>query len=82
MSRYDWFKHGDHIRRRRARKQHVCSFCKRIIKSREFYIIITGLCDDLRISGVKVCLDCFYSEEWIDTLDYEVSVADRFEVYD
>ena len=82
MTRYDWFKHGDHIRRRRARKQHVCSVCKRVVKSREFYITITGLNDDYRFSGVKVCLDCFYAKDWTDPLDCEVCIADRLEVYD
>jgi len=83
LKKYDWFKHGNHIRRRRARKQHVCSKCERIIKIREFYITITGLNADHRISGVvKVCLDCFYAKDWVDPLDYVISLVDRFEVYD
>jgi len=75
MTKYDWFKHGDHIRRRRARKQHVCSICERVIKIGEFYVSITGLNDDYRFPAAKVCLDCFYSKDWIDPLDYEISFA-------
>lgn len=82
MTKYDWFKHGDHIRRRRARKQHICSLCERVIKIQELYIIITGVNNNHRLSFVKVCLDCFYAKDWVDPLDYVISLVDRFERYD
>jgi hypothetical protein len=68
LVKYDWFKHGDHIRKRRARKEHQCAICGNIVRIKEFYVSITGLTKDLRFSGIKICLKCFFPDDWVEDL--------------
>ena len=82
LKQFDWFKHGDHIRRIRARKHHECSLCSGTIKSGEFYVSITGLPVETMFSSVNVCTDCFFPADWVDDLEYAISLASGVEPYD
>ena len=78
MLKYCWFKQGDYIFRRRARKQHVCAKCGSKINFRDLYVEIKGKGDDYRFSIVRVCLNCFYSKDWVEGIDSEIRNAERF----
>lgn len=33
-------------------------------------------------SSVNVCLECYFPDDWVEDLEHELNLADRFERYD
>jgi hypothetical protein len=65
------------IIRRVSQKSKICFVCGMNIDAFEFYFIVV-----CRYSVNRVCLFCFYPKNWIETYDYEIRIADRFEIYE
>ncbi len=49
---------------RKARKEHTCSECNRIIRKQEEYCNVFGVWDN-RVSIFKTCSHCLKPQEWL-----------------
>lgn len=48
----------------KARKEHLCSECRRVILEKEIYRRVSALWGN-RISVYKTCSDCLIPQEWL-----------------